>query len=248
MQHPTRTAFGQILGHPTHPNIRFFFPPDGDGTGGGSGGSAGSGSDGGQGGASGGQGEQGVDAATAKALRDQADRRMTERNDARDALKPWTELGITLEEAKQLKADRDQKNGGPTPEQIQKQAERDAEKAAGEKFAGIARTSAVKTQAALLGFHNPVAALAMLDPAELAKVTVDDQYQADDAAVKALLENLATAEPYLMKQAEQQTADWRTAGIGGTGGSAKPEFANPTQRMKHAYADSAAAASRARSR
>jgi hypothetical protein len=241
---PTRSAFGQILGHPTKPNLRMFFPPDGDGTGGGSssGGSSSSG-DGGQGGTGGDggqgqQGEQGVDAPTAKALREQADKRMRERNEARDALKPWTDLGITPDEAKQLKEQRDAANGGPSAEELADRAQKAADKAAAEKFAGVARRSAVRAQAAELGFHNPTAALAMLDTAKVAEISVDENYEADAAAVKNLLEALGKAEPYLLKTSGQQTADHRTAGIGAVGGSTKPDPGPGTPRMANAYATS----------
>lgn len=240
---PTRSAWGQILGHPTKPHLRMFFPPpEGEGAGGGSGGSSGGdGAQGGSGGDGGQQqgGEQGVDAATAKALREQADKRMRERNEAKDALKAWTDLGITAEEARQLKEQRDKANGGPTPEQLQQQAQKDADKAAAEKFAGVARKSAVRAQAAELGFFNPTAALAMLDPAKLADVAVDENYEADAAAVKGLLEALAKAEPYLVKTSGQQTVDHRLAGIGAVGGTTKPDPGPGTPRMANAYATSA---------
>lgn len=230
MQHP-RTAFGEILGHPSKPNLRFFTDPAGGGGGGGTptptppaptptppae--------------------DEPLSAEDAKALRKTADKQMRERNEARDALKPWTDLGITPEEAKQLKADRDAKNGGPTPEQIQKDADKRAETAAKERFDGAARTSAVRATAAELGFHNPAAALALIPAADLAKVVVSDDYEADPAAIKALLTALAKAEPYLVKDPTPGTVDYRAAGIGGTGGPGKPDPGPGTPRMAGYYA------------
>jgi hypothetical protein len=71
-----------------------------------------------------------LSAEDAKAIRKTADKAMQERNAARDEAKKFSDLGLTPEEIAQLKADRDAKNGGPTPEQIQKDAEKRAETAA----------------------------------------------------------------------------------------------------------------------
>lgn len=173
----------------------------------------------------------------ARALRQQADRRMSERNAARDALKPWQELGITPEEAKALKDARDAAAGGPTPDQIRLQARQEAEREATERYAARARQSAVREQATALGFHNPKAALAMLNADELAKVEVHDD-EADEGAVKSLLEKLAAAEPYLVREKGPQTPSYRAAGIGAGGGSVRADVAPGTPRMEAAYATS----------
>jgi hypothetical protein len=237
MQHQiTRTAFGQVLGHPTKPHLRFFMPPpEGEGAGG-----AGAGGDGGQGGAggagAGGEGgEQPLSAEDAKAIRKTADKAMQERNTARDEAKKFTDLGVTPEQVAQWKADAERAAGGPTPEQIQKDADKRAEQAAAARYAEKARTTEVRTQAAALGFHDPADALALIPPAELAKVTVDDNLDADGAAVRTLLEAIAKTRPYLVKSAGQQTADYRLAGIGGAGSGTRPEPAPGIARMAASY-------------
>ena len=53
-----------------------------------------------------------------------------------------------------------------------------------------------KVQAGLLAFQNPAVAVGLLD---LSKVKVDADGEPDSAAVKALLEDLAAKEPYLVK-------------------------------------------------
>lgn len=228
---------GPILGHPTRPNIRLFMA-DGDGAGGdgsSTGNGAGAGSSGGSSTGNGDGGEQGVDAATAKALRDQADKLMRERNTARDQAKAWAELGLTVDDVRALKEARDKAQGGPTPEQIAADARREAEKAANERIATRARVSSVREQAAALGFHSPADALALLPADELAKVTVDDQDEADGAAVKKLLEQLATARPYLVKTPGY--APPRDAGIGAGGSGARPDPGPGAARVRAAYAD-----------
>lgn len=226
-----RPNVGPILGHPTHPRIRFFMA-DGDGTG--AGGSTGN-PDG-----TGGAGSTGNPPAVAPtpedlaALRGVADKRLQERNAARDEAKAYRDLGLTVEEIADLKAARDKANGGPTPEQIAAQARKEADADAAERYASKARASAVREAATALGFHNPKAALAMLDPKALAAVPVDDD-EADAKAVGALLEALAKAEPYLVKTTTPPTADWRAAGIGGVGSTAKAEPSPGLDRIRSAY-------------
>jgi hypothetical protein len=131
---------GPVLGHPTKPRIRFFMA-DGDGTGaGGDTGSTGNTS-------SDGDGAKPPTADDLRALRDQADRRLQERNAARDEAKAFRDLGLTVEEIAELKAARDQAKGGPSEDEIRKQAQRDADKAAAERYAAKARASAVREQA-----------------------------------------------------------------------------------------------------
>lgn len=185
-----------------------------------------------------GTGETPPSADDLRALREQADRRMQERNAARDEAKAYKDLGLTVDEIKALKDARDAANGGPTEEQIRAAAQRDADKAANERIATRARTSAVREQAASLGFHQPKDALALLDRDELAKVTVGDDDEADGAAVKKLLEDLVKARPYLVKAG---TASARDAGIGAAGSGARPDPGPGTARMAAAYAEHAAA-------
>lgn len=183
--------------------------------------------------------EEGVDAATAKALRDQAQKRLDERNAARDEAKAFRDLGLSVEEIAALKKARDDANGGPTPEQIAADARKEADKAANERIAARARTSAVREQAAALGFHEPKDALALLDRKALDEVAVDGDDEADAGAVKKLLEELATARPYLVKK--PGFASPRDAGIGSTGSGAKPDPGPGTARMAAAYAEHASA-------
>lgn len=231
-------AVGPILGHPTRPQIRYFFPPEPDGAAGGGGGGApaGAGSTGNGDGAPAGAGSTGNDP---DGLGDPGKRALdamkAERNTARAEAKAFRDLGLTVEQIAELKAARDAANGGPTPEQIRAEAKRDADREAAERYAGIARQSAVREQAGVLGFHNPAAALAMLDAAALAKVDVHDNV-ADAPAVKALLEDLGKREPYLLKSDRPPVADYRTAGIGGTGGSGRPDPGPGTARLEAAYA------------
>lgn len=182
--------------------------------------------------------EETIDAATAKALRQQAEKRLQERNAARDEAKAFRDLGLTPAEIAELKKARDDANGGPTPEQIAEAARKDADKAANERIAARARTSAVREQAAALGFHEPKDALALLDRAALDEVAVDDDDEADPAAVKRLLEQLAAARPYLVKKPGFASA--RDAGIGSTGSGARPDPGPGVARLAAAYADSSA--------
>jgi hypothetical protein len=227
----TRPPVGPILGHPTKPRIRFFMADEG-GAGGSDGGSGGS--DGGDGGD-----DAPLSAADAKALRSQADRLMKERNTARDEAKAFKDAGLSPQEIAELKAARDKQNGGPTPEQIAEQARKDADKAANERIAARARVSAVREQAAALGFQNPADALALLDRKTLDEVAVDDQDEADAKAVKGLLEALGKERPYLLKKPGFSSA--RDAGIGASGSGQKPDPGPGTRRMAAAYASNAAA-------
>lgn len=56
----------------------------------------------------------------------------------------------------------------------------------------------VKAMAAALGFHNPAVAATQL-AGEFAGITVSDSGDVDEKAVKALVEQLAKDEPYLVK-------------------------------------------------
>lgn len=246
MQHPTtptRSAFGQILGHPTKPRLRYFW--DGDaGAGGGDGGAGSTGNTGGDGSTGNGDGEPDpAGAAKPDAYAQALERMKTERQAARAEAKAFKDLGLSVEEIAELKAARDKAQGGPTEEQLRAQALRDAEKAVAERYAAKAREVAVREQANLLGFHSPKAALALLDREALAKVDVTDD-EADGPAVKKLLEALATAEPYLVKAAGPTYGSARDAGIGAVGGSSKPDPGPGQSRIRAAYADRAASSSR----
>jgi hypothetical protein len=97
-----------------------------------------------------------------------------------------------------------------------------------------ARSAEVRAQAADLQFINPLEALALVDSAELAKVSVNDAGDADSAGVKKLLEDLAKKSPHLLKP-KDNTPGHRAAGIGGTGSAAPAEVRPGTDRLRSAY-------------
>jgi DNA-binding transcriptional MerR regulator len=167
----------------------------------------GEGGDGGDGDGSDGDGgdEATLSAADAKALRDQADKRMRERNAARDEAKAYKSLGLTPDEIKTLIDARDQANT-PDEEKIRKAAQQEAETAAREKYVGKLRNANVREQAATLGFTSPADALALLPQKDLADVDVSDDDDVDEDAVKKLLTKLATDKPYLMAVTLAQAA------------------------------------------
>ena len=94
----------------------------------------------------------------------------------------------------------------------------------------------MRAQAAELGFIKPAQALALLDQAKLAEVPVNEDGDADEAAVKKLLEALKTDSPHLLKPTDT-TADHRTAGIGATGSGAQPDVRPGADRLRQAYAN-----------
>jgi DNA-binding transcriptional MerR regulator len=195
------------------------------------------GGDGGDGGEGGGDGE-GADKdkdlgdAGQKALERMKERERTSRAEA----KAYKDLGLTPDEIKALIDARDQANA-PDEEKIRKAAQRDAETAARDKFAGKLRASEVRAQAAELGFASPSDALALLPGDELAAVDVSEDDEVDAGEIKKLLEQLKTAKPYLLKPTDT-TADHQTAGIGAAGSGKKPEVQPGLARMRSAYENS----------
>lgn len=149
-------------------------------------------------------------------------------------LRAFTDLGLTPAEIKALK----DAPGSPDAKDVEKRI-KDALDAANaestEKSNARARSAEVRAQAAELGFIKPAQALALVDAKELAKVTVSDDGDADQAAVKKLLDDLAKENPHLLKPTDT-TADHRAAGIGGAGSAAKAEVGAGTDRMRSAYA------------
>jgi tyrosyl-tRNA synthetase len=147
-------------------------------------------------------------------------------------LRAFTELGLSADEIKALK---DSSKNAPSDKDVEKRiAEVTAEQTA--KADAKARAAEVRAQAAELGFIKPTQALALLDSKKLAEVKVDENGDADEAAVKALLEALKTDSPHLLKPTDT-TADHRTAGIGSTGSGDKPEVRPGTDRIRQAYAN-----------
>jgi hypothetical protein len=218
--------FGQIL--PTaSARLRLrFAEAGGDGSGAG-----GDGEDG-----DGGDGSDALGDAGKKAL----DRMKGERNTARDALKAFTDLGVSPDQVKawkdaQGKPDADKPAPAPDVDAITKKVREDLAKEFGAQNAVRLRGAEVRAQAAEMGFIKPTQALALVDQADLADVAVKDDGTVDAAAVKKLLADLAKDSPHLVTP-EDTTASHRDAGIGASGGTGKPEVQPGRLRMQAAYA------------
>ncbi|MEV8269144.1 hypothetical protein AB0P19_02280 [Microbacterium oleivorans] len=150
----------------------------------------------------------------------------------KNELKAFTDLGLTPAEIKSLQA----KPGGPTEADIEKLIKdrvKESEDANRARSDAKARSSEVRAQAAELGFIKPPQALALLDPAELAKVSVTDDGDADAAAVKKLLEDLSKDNPHLLKTSN--TPGHRDAGIGARGAASDAAVRPGTDRLRGAY-------------
>lgn len=155
--------------------------------------------------------------------------------DQKDAtLRTFTELGLTPEEIKALKD-----KPGPTSEKdiekIINDRVKEVETAQTERLNAKARASEVRAQAAELGFIKPAQALALLDAKKLADIPVNDDGDADEAAVKKLLEELKTDSPHLLKPTDT-TAHHRDAGIGASGSGNPPDVRPGADRLRQAYA------------
>lgn len=156
--------------------------------------------------------------------------------DQKDAtLRTFTELGLTPEEIKALKD-----KPGPTSEKdiekIINDRVKDVETAQTERLNAKARASEVRAQAAELGFIKPAQALALLDAKKLADIPVNEDGDADEAAVKKLLEELKTDSPHLLKPTDT-TAHHRDAGIGASGSGNQPDVRPGADRLRQAYAN-----------
>lgn len=222
--------YGQVFRSP-NPRLGLRFA-DAGGDGSGAGGDGGDGGDGsGDGGD--GEGEKPLGAAGEQAL----ERTKAKLKTAAAELKSYKELGVTADEIRALV---EAKNAGNAPDAdaIKAAATREAEEAASERYAAKARASAVREQAATLGFIDPKDALATLSVDDLADIDITDD-EVDEAAVKKLLEDLAKKKPYLLKS-KDNTADHRTAGIGSSGSGTPPESQPGVGRMRDAYAASSA--------
>lgn len=153
---------------------------------------------------------------------------------AQGDLRAFTELGLTPEEIKELR----ERPAGPDAKDIEKRVQKaidEARLADAEKSNSRARGAEVRAQAAELGFIKPTQALALLDAKKLSDVAVSDDGDADAAAVKKLLEELATDSPHLIKKTDT-TADHRSAGIGASGSATKAEVRPGADRLRSAYA------------
>lgn len=148
-------------------------------------------------------------------------------------LRAFTDLGLTPDEIKALQA-----KPGPTSEKdIEKlisERVKEVEAAQTERSNAKARAAEVRAQAAELGFIKPAQALALLDAKKLSEVPVNDDGDADEAAVKKLLEDLKSDSPHLLKPTDS-TADHRTAGIGATGSGTTSEVRPGADRLRQAY-------------
>jgi hypothetical protein len=209
--------FGQIHPHiNTRHRLRFMADDGGDG---------GAGGDGGEGG----DGTEELADKGKQAL----DRMKSERNNAKAQLKAYADLGLTPEEVKELAAAK--KAGEQLDEdKIRTEAEKVADQKATERIHAKVRSSAVRAEAAELGFIKPAQALALLDAQKLAEVDVNDDDEADADEIKKLLNALATDSPHLLKPTDT-TPDWRAAGMGAGGSGAKPEVTPGVGRMAHAF-------------
>ena len=151
-------------------------------------------------------------------------------------LRAFTDLGLTAAEIKALK---EGAASAPSDKDIEKRisdatAKFEAEQ--NEKSNAKARAAEVRAQAAELGFIKPAQALALLDAKKLADIKVDENGDADEDAVKKLLEDLKTDSPHLLKPTDT-TADHRTAGIGASGSGTQPDVRPGIDRMRSAYAN-----------
>ncbi|MWV50070.1 hypothetical protein GRS96_12400 [Rathayibacter sp. VKM Ac-2803] len=223
--------FGLIAGPPLHRHPRLRFITDGGDGAGAGGDGAGSGTGDGAGAGSGdGTGDEQLGPAGVQAY----ERTKNELRGKKAELRAYADLGLTPDEIKALVAE---KNAGKQPDEetIRKTAERDAQRAADARLHGRLRTAEVRTQAAELGFNNPLDALALLPTADLEKIDVADGDIVDSDAVKKLLTTLATDRPYLLKD-PTATVDFRQVGIGGAGsGPAKREVGAGLPRLRQAY-------------
>jgi hypothetical protein len=222
--------FGLILGQtvPRTPFLRF---EDEGGSG------AGAGGTGGEGGSGSGEGAgANADKPLGEAGERALEREKERRREASAELKKFTDLGISADDIAKLVEANDPKN----PERIAKQAATQATKDAETRLSTVLRTSAIREVAATSNFSDPADALAMLPADKVAALKVDlDAGTADTAGVKALLDDLAKAKPYLLKTTDT-TADHRLAGIGASGGTGTaPETAPGTPTLRAAYAESA---------
>lgn len=169
------------------------------------------------------------------------DRMKAERNQARADAKAFADLGLTPDQIKELKAAKDKADAdaGKVPDAatIEKNLRKQIETEQKDRTATKFRASAVREQAATLGFIDPKDALTSLDARELAAIDVDDDDEVDAAAVKKLLEALAKAKPYLLKPTDT-TPDYRAAGVGSTSSGNKPDVQPGADRLRQAYAAS----------
>jgi hypothetical protein len=150
-----------------------------------------------------------------------------------DRQKARAEAADLRERLNALEAERAGVDAKSIEQQLRTQIEQDANTRA----AGMLRNAEVRAVAAELGFINPADAAALLPAADLADIDVTPDGTVDSAGVRTLLEHLTASRPYLLKPTDS-TADHRTAGIGGVGSAAKPEFSDPMQRIAYAYSQS----------
>lgn len=232
-------AYGGILSPiPSRPYLRFMTAGgDGAGAGGDGGGDGGEGGDGGGDGDNAGDGDGDGDEKLGAPGVQALERTKQTLRATKATLKEFADLGLT---AAELKAIVDEKNAGRAPDvaTIEKRIRKEVEEQARENSHTKFRAANVREQAAQLGFHDPKDALAFLDSAALADVDVDDDDEVDAPAVKKLLEALAAKKPHLVKNPDDETPDWRAAGIGSKGSGNKPDNVLPgAPRMAAAYAD-----------
>jgi hypothetical protein len=150
-----------------------------------------------------------------------------------DRQKARAEAAELRERLNTLEAERAGVDAKSIEQQLRTQIEQDANTRA----AGMLRNAEVRAVAAELGFINPADAAALLPGPDLADIDVTPDGTVDTAGVRTLLEQLTASRPYLLKPTDS-TADHRTAGIGGVGSAAKPEFSDPMQRLVYGFSQS----------
>lgn len=162
--------------------------------------------------------------------------RQTVIDSTKSELRAFQDLGLTPAEIKEFK----ERKPGESEADVQKRIDQAIQEAATQQREAAdkrTRNAEVRAVAAELGFAKPAQALALLDQSKLAAVKVNDDGDADSAAVKTLLEDLAKDSPYLLKPTDT-TPGHRDAGIGGAGSGAKPDVQPGAARLRHAYAES----------
>lgn len=185
----------------------------GDGAGAGGAGAGGAGAGAGAGGT--GDGDAPLDAPGIRAL----ERERQEKRAAKDALKGFEGLGLTVEQIREMVEKNDPKN----PERIAKEATRAAETAANERISTVLRTTAIATAAAAAGFANADDAIRFLDADEVKKLDVDlDKLSVTPDQVKKLVDDLVTARPYLTTNPAGSARDAGIGSRGTTAGAVEP--------------------------
>lgn len=161
-------------------------------------------------------------------------------NAARADERRQTEARLAEAVEKAKKYDEQQAANATETERAVKKAADEATTAERARTNGLLIGAEVRAVAAGLAFHNPVAALAMLQTnGSLNGIRVGDDGTVDTAAVKTALEALAAAEPYLVKTDKVTPPAAADVGLGGATGSTHTtrEIKPGLDRLREAYKD-----------